>query len=48
MNAMFKECMALPVYDRGDPIPNELNLSGTVHPSVLDLTSLDLADTDPQ
>lgn len=47
MNAMFKECMAPPIYDRGDPIPNELNLSGTVHSSVLDLTSLDLADTDP-
>ncbi|KAG1780545.1 beta-lactamase-like protein [Suillus placidus] len=46
MNAMFKECMAPPIYDSGDPIPNELNSSGTVHPSVLDLASLDLADTD--
>ncbi|KAG1766143.1 hypothetical protein EDD22DRAFT_878557, partial [Suillus occidentalis] len=47
MNAMFKECMAPPVYDRSDPIPNEFNLSGTVHSSLLDLTDLDLADTDP-
>ncbi|KAG2344465.1 hypothetical protein BDR05DRAFT_910025 [Suillus weaverae] len=46
MNAMFKECMAPPIYDRGDPIPNELNSSGIAHPSVLDLASLDLADTD--
>ncbi|KIK34668.1 hypothetical protein CY34DRAFT_622927 [Suillus luteus UH-Slu-Lm8-n1] len=47
MNAMFKECMAPPIYDLGDPIPKELNMSGTVHSSVLDLTDLDLADTDP-
>lgn len=46
MNAMFKECMAPPTYERGDLIPNELNLSGIMHPSILDLASLDLADTD--
>jgi hypothetical protein len=46
MNAMFKECMTPPIYDCGDPIPNELNLPGIVHPSVLDLASLDLTDTD--
>ncbi|KAG1818539.1 uncharacterized protein BJ212DRAFT_1479545 [Suillus subaureus] len=46
MNAMFKECMAPPIYGRGDPIPDELNSSGFAHPSVLDLASLDLADAD--
>ncbi|KAG2125588.1 beta-lactamase-like protein [Suillus cothurnatus] len=46
MNAMFKECMTPPIYDCGDPIPNELNLPEIVHPSVLDLASLDLTDTD--
>ncbi|KAG2364272.1 hypothetical protein BDR07DRAFT_812262 [Suillus spraguei] len=46
MNAMFKECIAPPIYDRGNSIPNELNSLGTIHPSVLDLASLDLTDTD--
>lgn len=47
MNTMFKECMAPPIYDRGDHIPYELDSSEIAHPSVLDLASLDLADTDP-
>lgn len=46
MNAMFKECMAPPIYDRGDPITNEFSSLGIAHPSVLDLASLNLADTD--
>ncbi|KAG2147457.1 beta-lactamase-like protein [Suillus bovinus] len=47
MNAMFKECMAPPTYNRGNPIQNESSSLGIEHPSVFDLASLDLADTDP-
>ncbi|KAG2144200.1 beta-lactamase-like protein, partial [Suillus clintonianus] len=46
MKAMFKECMAPPIPERGDLIPNELSPSGVVHPSVHDFASLDLTDTD--
>ncbi|KAG1718369.1 beta-lactamase-like protein, partial [Suillus lakei] len=46
MNAMFRECVAPPNYERCDPIPHELNSSGVIHPSTLDLASLNLFDTD--
>ncbi|OJA18082.1 hypothetical protein AZE42_09062 [Rhizopogon vesiculosus] len=47
MRAMFKECLAARATTPPlGPIPNELDSSGVTHPSVLDLASLDLADTD--
>ncbi|KAG1727799.1 beta-lactamase-like protein [Suillus lakei] len=46
MNAMFRECMAPPNYERSDPIPHELSSSEVIHPSALDLGSLDLFNTD--
>ena len=46
MRTMFKECLTPPTpASTLDFIPNELNSSEIAHPSVLDLTSLDLADT---
>ncbi|KAG0700188.1 hypothetical protein DFH29DRAFT_807916, partial [Suillus ampliporus] len=46
MRAMFKECMAPPTPELRDSIPHELNSSGALHSSVLDLTALDLTDAD--